>query len=72
MGPVAQAGHVGQVGRVGIFLATAHPAKFGEIVEPILGRAVPKPQPLLDALARERHVMHIEATLEAVRAVVRG
>ena len=54
----------------GVFLATAHPAKFGEIVEPIIGRAVPKPAPLLDALARERHIVHVEATLDAVRAVV--
>jgi threonine synthase len=57
-------------GRAGIFLATAHPAKFGEIVEPILGRAVPKPAPLVDALARARHVVHVEATLEAVREVI--
>jgi threonine synthase len=76
-GQAPQAGRAGQVSRAGqvcagIFLATAHPAKFGEIVEPILGRAVPKPQPLLDALARERHLMHIEATLEAVGQVVRG
>ena len=29
----------GRSGRSGVFLATAHPAKFAEIVEPIIGRA---------------------------------
>jgi hypothetical protein len=33
---------------------------------------VPKPAPLADALARARHVVHVEATLEAVREVVIG
>src|SRR5262249_33560275 len=33
-----------------VFLATAHPAKFGEIVEPIIGRAVEKPAPLASAI----------------------
>jgi threonine synthase len=55
----------------GIFLATAHPAKFDEIVEPIIGRAVPKPQPLVDALERRRHILRLDAALEAVKEVVR-
>jgi len=53
-------------GRVGIFLATAHPAKFGEIVEPILGHPIDTPAPLAEALARPRHVLKINATFEAV------
>jgi threonine synthase len=72
LGITGLAGQVGLQGPAGIFLATAHPAKFAEIVEPILGCAVPKPQPLLDALALERHLVHIDATLDAVREVVRG
>ena len=63
-------GREGQDGRVGIFLATAHPAKFGEIVEPIIGRAVEKPEPLAHALALPRHIIRIEATLDAVRRVL--
>jgi threonine synthase len=50
----------------GIFLATAHPAKFAEIVEPIIGRAVEKPAALAQALARPRHIIRIDATLAAV------
>ena len=39
----------------GVFLATAHPAKFAEIVEPVIGRAIEKPKPLVEALATEAH-----------------
>jgi threonine synthase len=50
----------------GVFLATAHPAKFGEIVEPIIGRPVDIPGPLADALARPRHILRLPASLNAV------
>jgi len=63
-------GRVGQVGQVGVFLATAHPAKFAEIVEPIIGKAVDKPAPLAHALARPRHIIRIDATLEAVKGAL--
>lgn len=53
-------------GEVGIFLATAHPAKFREIVEPVLGRAIDTPAPLADALAGPRHILRLPATLDAV------
>lgn len=55
---------------IGILLATAHPAKFSEIVEPIIGRAVDKPEPLADAIARPRHIVRIDATFEALRHVL--
>lgn len=54
----------------GIFLATAHPAKFSEIVEPVIGRAVEKPTALSEALARPRHIVRIEASIDAVRHVL--
>jgi threonine synthase len=57
----------GHEGRVGIFLATAHPAKFGEIVEPILGHPIDTPAPLAAALAQPRHVLKISASFDAVR-----
>ncbi|MGB7219448.1 MAG: threonine synthase [Vicinamibacterales bacterium] len=53
-----------------VFVATAHPAKFGEIVEPIIGGPVQKPQPLVDALARPRHILRLDGTLESVKEVV--
>ena len=67
---IAYRGLVGQAGRAGILLATAHPAKFAEIVEPIIGRPVEKPEPLARALARPRHVIRIDASLDAVRGLL--
>jgi threonine synthase len=72
LGQVGQVGQVGRVGQVGIFLATAHPAKFAEIVEPIVGGPVEKPAPLATALARPRHVIRIDATLDAVKGALGG
>lgn len=62
-------GRVGQAGtdRIGIFLATAHPSKFSEVVEPVLGRPVEMPAALAEVVARPRHVLKINATFEAVR-----
>jgi threonine synthase len=70
VGQAGQAGQVGRVGRAGIFLATAHPAKFAEIVEPIIGRKVEKPEPLAQALGRPRHIIRIDAALDAVKTVL--
>jgi threonine synthase len=58
---------VSRTGRIGIFLATAHPAKFAEVVEPIIGRAIETPAPLTEALAQPRQILRIEATFDAVR-----
>jgi threonine synthase len=74
MGLKGQVGRAGQAGhgRAGIFLATAHPAKFAEIVEPIVGREVEKPAPLAQALARPRHIIRIEPSLAAVMGTLDG
>jgi threonine synthase len=53
-----------------VFLATAHPAKFREIVEPIIGHAIAKPAPLVEALAARRDVRPMPASIEALRDVV--
>jgi threonine synthase len=54
-------------GRIGIFLATAHPAKFGEIVEPIIGHSIEVPAALAEVMAQPRHVVKISASFDAVR-----
>ena len=46
-------------GATRIVLATAHPAKFREAVEPALGRAIPLPLPLAEAAARPRQITRI-------------
>jgi threonine synthase len=46
-----------------VFLATAHPAKFRETVEPVLGQPVALPAVLAEALNRPRFVQRIEPEL---------
>jgi threonine synthase len=57
----------GSIDRIGVFLATAHPAKFSEVVEPVLGRPLEVPPALAEVVARPRHVLKIHADVEAVR-----
>jgi threonine synthase len=70
LGPAGSGGPTGPGGRVGIFLATAHPAKFREIVEPIVGRAIQMPAPLVEALAKPPAILRMSASLEAVTAAL--
>jgi threonine synthase len=65
-------GQRARVDQPGIFLATAHPAKFSEIVEPVIGRPIDKPAPLARALERPTRVMRLDATLDAVKEAVGG
>ena len=46
--------------------ATAHPAKFESIVEPLIGRVVPVPPALAQLLARPSHAEPLAANLEAL------
>ena len=62
----------GQGRREGIFLATAHPAKFSEIVEPVIGRTIDRPSPLVQALESPRRILRLDATLAAVKGAVGG
>jgi threonine synthase len=50
----------------GVFLATAHPAKFREVVEPAIGARVPLPAALSDAIARPRQSAHIDVDYPAL------
>lgn len=50
-----------------ILVATAHPAKFREIVEPLLAREVTMPQSLAALFARPVAMMEIDSTLATLR-----
>ena len=50
--------------------ATAHPAKFDEVVEPVIGEEVPLPAPLAALLARPRHAHPLQPTDAALRTVL--
>jgi threonine synthase len=51
----------------GVFVATAHPGKFREVVEPAIGRSVPLPRPLQDALGRPRHSVSMDVNYPTLR-----
>jgi len=54
-----------------ILVATAHPAKFETIVEPLIGATVPLPPELADILARPSRSIAIDASLDALDAALR-
>lgn len=56
----------------GIVLATAHPAKFAEVVEPILGESLPLPSELAACLEREREVTPMEPESTSLERYLRG
>jgi threonine synthase len=55
----------------GVFLATAHPAKFREVVEPAIGRTVPLPDVLEEALARPRISRNLAASYPDLESLLR-
>ena len=56
----------------GVFLATAHPAKFREVVEPAIGRSIELPRALADALSRPRHSISMPADYDALEEFLRA
>jgi threonine synthase len=50
-------------GTARIFLSTAHPAKFRDVIEPIIGRPVVLPDALAETLSRDKRVTRIAPRL---------
>jgi len=55
-----------------ILVSTAHPAKFNDIVEPLIGAEVPVPPALAKLLSLPRYETEIEPQLAALRAQLQG
>jgi len=53
-----------------VLVATAHPAKFNDIVEPLIGAEVPVPPPLAALLQLPSVQTEVEPSLEALRAIL--
>lgn len=53
-----------------VVVATAHPAKFREIVEPLIGRTIQVPETLAKLFARPTQCSEIDADLAALRAAL--
>jgi threonine synthase len=54
-----------------VLVATAHPAKFREIVQPLIGRDVPMPDSLAKLFARPTECTEIDADLASLRDALR-
>lgn len=55
-----------------IILSTAHPAKFGDIIEPVIGQSVPMPHRLAECLDKEKKSIGLEAEYPALKAFLRN
>jgi threonine synthase len=55
-------------GAKGIFLETAHPVKFYDGVEPVIGEQVPVPESIRSILNNPKKSLKIEPDYEALRA----
>ena len=54
-------------GDTGIFLGTAHPAKFRETVENVLGQPISLPQPLVDCSTKESFAVDLPSDYEVLK-----
>ena len=59
-------------GGYGVVLGTAHPAKFAETVEPLIGETVPVPPGIVRVMDRPRRSIRIPPDLEALRGLLVG
>lgn len=55
-----------------VLVATAHPAKFREIVEPLIGRSIAVPENLARLFERPTQCTEIDATLASLRQRMKG
>ncbi len=54
-----------------VIVATAHPAKFEQIVEPLIGRDIPLPEPLLRIQSKPSRSVPIDAELKSLKRALR-
>ena len=57
-----------QEGEVGVFLETAHPAKFKDTIEQIIGEEIEIPQKLQEFMKGEKQSIQMAPTLESLKA----
>jgi len=55
-----------------IIVSTAHPAKFNDVVEPLIGHSVPVPEALAKLLTLPKREREIAPTLDALRSELQG
>jgi threonine synthase len=57
-----------RVSKQWVIVSTAHPAKFNDIVEPLIGRSIPVPESLAKLLSLPKQEREIAPTLNALRS----
>ena len=55
-----------------VLVATAHPAKFNDVVEPLIGATVPVPPALAALLSLPSQQRDVAPTLDDLRRVLQG
>ena len=55
-------------GDKGIFLETAHPVKFYDVVEPVIGETVPLPESVASIMDKQKEVTVIDAKFEELKS----
>ncbi len=58
--------------RVGVFLETAHPIKFRETVEPVIGKTIDIPNQLIPLLDRKSHYTDISSEYTEFKSILLG
>ena len=56
----------------GIILETAHPVKFYDVVEPIIGEKVPMPQSVENLLDKEKKSVVMDVDYESLKSILMG
>jgi len=57
-------------GKEGIFLETAHPVKFYDVVEPIIGKTVPMPESIKSIVDLKKQSLKMEVQYESLRSIL--
>ena len=52
----------------GVFLSTAHPSKFTDIVEPLIGQHVPMPERLKKIIEKEKQAIPMNSDFESLKS----
>lgn len=57
-------------GKKGIFLETAHPVKFYDVVEPVIGKSVPMPETIKSIIDLKKQSLKMEVRYEDLQSIL--
>lgn len=65
--PHSAVAYLGLKGHKGVFLSTAHPAKFPELIVKVLGKKIPIPKSLKACLKRKKKIVELSKNFEELK-----